>query len=47
VVEHGDERDAIYDRVIPEGQACDADKKGVGVLIRVDRIRQGPNSVTR
>ncbi len=47
VVEQGDEREAIYARVIPEEQARDADKKGVGVLIRVDRIRQGPNSVTR
>jgi hypothetical protein len=33
--------------VIPEEQARDPEKKGVGVLIRVDRIRQGPNSITR
>src|SRR5438132_10508770 len=29
VVEQGDEREAIYARVIPEEQARDADKKGV------------------
>jgi formaldehyde-activating enzyme involved in methanogenesis len=40
-------RDAVYERVIPEEQARDADKKGVAVLIRVDRIRQGPQSITR
>src|SRR3954466_8959424 len=37
----------IYDRVIPEEQGRDPEKKGVGVLIKVDRIRQGPNSIKR
>jgi hypothetical protein len=40
-------RTAIFDRVIPEEQGRDPEKKGVGVLIRVDRIRQGPNTVKR
>ena len=47
VVEDAAEREAIYQRVIPEEQARDPDKKGFGVLIHVDRIRQGPNSVKR
>jgi hypothetical protein len=47
VVEDPAQREAIYNRVIPEEQARDPDKKGVAVLIRVDRIRQGPNSVKR
>jgi hypothetical protein len=40
-------REAVYQRVIPEEQARDPEKKGIGVLILVDRIRQGANSVTR
>ncbi len=47
VVESPDEREAIYGRVIPEEQARDPEKRGVGVLVRVDRIRQGPNTITR
>jgi hypothetical protein len=47
VVEDAATRAAIYARVIPEEQSRDPEKKGLGVLIRVDRIRQGPNSVTR
>jgi hypothetical protein len=47
LVESGEQREAIYQRVIPEEQGRDPEKKGIGVLIRVDRIRQGPNSVTR
>jgi Pyridoxamine 5'-phosphate oxidase len=47
VVEDAEQREAIYQRVIPEEQRRDPEKKGVGVLIRVDRIRQGPNSITR
>ena len=41
------QREAVYQRVIPEEQARDPEKKGIAVLIRVDRIRQGPNSVKR
>jgi hypothetical protein len=42
-----DQREAVYQRVIPEEQGRDPEKKGIAVLIRVDRIRQGPNSVKR
>jgi hypothetical protein len=38
---------AIFARVIPEEQRRDPDQAGCAVLIRVDRIRQGPNSVKR
>jgi hypothetical protein len=47
VVDDPAEREAIYQRVIPEEQARDPDKKGVAVVIRVDRIRQGPQNITR
>jgi hypothetical protein len=47
VVEDPAQREAVYQRVIPEEQARDPEKKGLGVLIRVDRIRQGPQSVKR
>lgn len=47
VVEDADQREAIYQRVVPEEQARDPEKKGLGVLIKVDRIRQGPNTVKR
>jgi hypothetical protein len=46
-VRDADLREAIYRRVIPLEQARDPEKKGIAVLIRVDRIRQGPNSVRR
>ena len=47
VVEDPAQREAIYQRVIPEEQGRDPDKKGLGVLIRVDRIRQGAQIITR
>ena len=47
LVEDPAEREAIYQRVVPEEQGRDPEKKGYAVLIRVDRIRQGPQSVTR
>jgi hypothetical protein len=47
VVSDPAQREAVFQRVIPEEQKRDPEKKGVAVLIRVDRIRQGPNSVTR
>ena len=37
----------MYQRVIPEEQGRDPEKKGLAVLIHVDRIRQGPQSVQR
>jgi Pyridoxamine 5'-phosphate oxidase len=47
LVEDGEQREAIYQRVIPEEQGRDPEKKGFAVLIRVDRIRRGPQSVSR
>jgi Pyridoxamine 5'-phosphate oxidase len=47
VVEDAAEREAVYQRVIPEEQGRDPEKKGLAVLIHVDRIRQGPQTVKR
>jgi hypothetical protein len=47
VVEDAAEREAVWQRVIPEEQGRDPEKKGVAVVIRVDRIRRGPQTVTR
>ncbi|HEY3063468.1 MAG TPA: pyridoxamine 5'-phosphate oxidase family protein [Chloroflexota bacterium] len=47
IVEDPAEREAVWQRVIPEEQGRDLDKKGFAVLIRVDRIRRGPQSVSR
>src|SRR5258708_850765 len=47
VVEDPAQREAVYARVIPEEQGRDPDKKGLGVRIRVERIRQGPRSGNR
>ncbi len=47
LVEDAAAREAVYQRVIPEEQARDPEKKGFGVLILVQRIRQGAQSVTR
>ena len=47
VVDDPSEREAVWQRVIADEQGRDPDKKGVAVVIRVDRIRRGPQSVTR
>jgi Pyridoxamine 5'-phosphate oxidase len=47
VVDDASQREAVYQRVIPEERGRDPEKKGLAVLIRVDRIRQGPQTVTR
>lgn len=47
LVEDPQQREAVYQRVVPEEQSRDPEKTGYAVLIRVDRIRQGPRSVTR
>jgi hypothetical protein len=47
LVEDPAQREAIWQRVIPKEQGRDPEKKGHAVLIRVDRIRRGPQSVTR
>jgi hypothetical protein len=40
-------REAMFQRVIPGEQARDPEKRGYAVLIYVDRIRQGPNTISR
>jgi hypothetical protein len=47
IVEDPAQREEIYQRVIPEEQARDPEKRGLGVLIRVDRIRQSGQSIRR
>lgn len=47
VIEDPVQRAAIYQRVIPEEQRRDPDHTGLGVLIRVDRIRQAGQTITR
>jgi hypothetical protein len=47
LVDDANEREAIWQKTIPQEQSRDPEKKGYAVLIRVDRIRQGPQSVTR
>jgi Pyridoxamine 5'-phosphate oxidase len=47
LVDDAEQREAIWQRVIPDEQARDPEKKGYAVLIRVDRVRRGPQSVTR
>jgi hypothetical protein len=47
VVEDATEQEAIWQRVVPEEQGRDPEKKGFAVVIRVDRIRRGPQSVSR
>ena len=47
LVDDADLREAVYQRVIPEEQARDPEKKGVAVLIKVDRIRQGAQTIKR
>ncbi|MGI9146720.1 MAG: pyridoxamine 5'-phosphate oxidase family protein [Chloroflexota bacterium] len=47
VVEDADQREDVYKRVVPQEQGRDPEKKGLAVLIRVDRVRQGPQTVKR
>ena len=47
VVEDEKLREAIWEKVNEDERGKDAQKKGVAVLIRVDKIRQGPNTITR
>ena len=41
LVDDGALRDQIYERVNPTEQSKDPDRRGLGVLIRVDRVRRG------
>lgn len=43
--EDGDMRDRIWERVIEQEKKNDPERKGIGVLIRVDRVRHGRNVV--
>ena len=47
IVDDPAEREAVWQRVVAEEQGRDIDKKGIAVIIRVDRIRRGPQSVSR
>lgn len=47
VVESGPERDAVWDKVIQVEKDMDKEKKGVAVIVRVDRVRAGPNVIQR
>jgi hypothetical protein len=47
VVESGAERDAVYDRVVQVEKDMDKEKKGVAIIVRVDRVRAGPNEIQR
>ena len=47
IVDDPAEREAVWQRVVAEEQGRDVDKKGIAVIIRVDRIRRGPQSVSR
>jgi hypothetical protein len=47
LVEDAAEREAVWQRVIAEEQGRDPEKEGYAVVIRVDRIRRGPQSVAR
>jgi Pyridoxamine 5'-phosphate oxidase len=47
VVESGPERDAVWDKVVQVEKDMDKDKKGVAVIVRVDRVRAGPNEIQR
>jgi len=45
LVDNGSLRDQIYERVIPAEQSKDPERKGLAVLIRVDRVRRGRDVV--
>lgn len=41
----GPMRGEIMERVIPQELAKDPERKGFGVLVRIDRVRQGSNAI--
>jgi Ser/Thr protein kinase RdoA (MazF antagonist) len=47
LAEDGDLREQVWDRTIEAEQKADPEKKGVGVIVRVDRIRLGPTIIVR
>jgi hypothetical protein len=40
-------RDQIWDRVLQVEKDTDKDKQGSAILVRVDRVRAGPNDIQR
>src|ERR1700687_4606979 len=47
VVDDAALRDRIWDRVLQVEKDTDKDKQGSAILVRVDRVRAGPNDIQR
>ena len=47
VIEGGPERDAVWERVVQVERDLDKEKKGIAVMVRIDRVRAGPNEIQR
>jgi hypothetical protein len=47
LAEDGNLREQVWNRTIETEQKADPEKKGVGVIVRVDRIRVGGNVIVR
>ena len=47
VLESGPERDAVWEKVVQVEKDMDKEKKGVAVIVRVDRVRAGPTVIQR
>jgi hypothetical protein len=47
LAEDGNLREQVWNRTIETEQKADPEKKGVGVIVRVDRIRVGGNVIAR
>ena len=47
VVEDAATREQVWDRVIQIEKDMDKDRAGVAVIVRIDRVRAGPNDIQR
>ena len=47
VVESGAERNAVWERVVQVEKDMDKEQKGIAVIVRIDRVRAGPNDIQR
>jgi hypothetical protein len=47
LLEEGELREQVWERTIETEQKADPEKKGVGVIARVDRVRLGPTVIVR
>jgi uncharacterized pyridoxamine 5'-phosphate oxidase family protein len=47
VIEDAPTRERVWERVIQVEKEADNDKAGVAVIVRVDRVRAGPNDIQR